>query len=62
MVKCPKCGSNMYDVEYIEETNRMYDHNYDNECVTQTVKVTCCCGHQFSVQEKFIFVNAENID
>lgn len=61
MVRCPKCGSNMYDVEYVEETNRMYDHARNNDCVTQIVKVTCCCGHQFLVKEKFIFADAKNI-
>lgn len=59
--KCPKCGSDIYDTDYIEETERIYKG--DCEYVAQAIKVTCCCcGHRYWVREFFTFSHSEVID
>jgi len=56
MAKCPKCGYEEYDVEYIEETS------YEDLEVIAFVKASCPkCEAEFYVREFFTFTRSESV-
>lgn len=55
MAKCPECGSEDYDVIYIEDTE------YNTSYIDCLVKVRCeNCGKVFWVKEVFEFGSSRN--
>ncbi len=56
MVKCPKCKSEDYEVNYIE------DYSYEGDEIIVLTKAQCCeCKKEFWIKEFFTFDNAENV-
>ena len=56
MVKCPKCKSDDYEVNYIE------DYSYEGDKIIVLTKVHCCeCEKEFWVKEFFTFDDAKNV-
>ena len=56
MAKCKNCGSEDYEVIYIEE------HDYNGDYITVVAKVRCCdCGEEFWIRAYFDFGEGENI-
>ena len=56
MVKCPKCQSDDYEVNYIE------DYSYEGDEIITLTNVRCCeCNKEFWVKEFFTFNSAKNI-
>lgn len=54
--KCPKCGSEWYDVQVIWET---YETNTD--ILVRVSRVRCDdCSHEYNVREFFVFSYSEN--
>ena len=56
MVKCPKCKSDDYEVNYIE------DYSYQGDEIITLTNVRCCkCNKEFWVKEFFTFSDAKNV-
>ena len=56
MVKCPQCGSEDYEISYIEDTE------YSTDAIMVVEKACCCdCDEEFWVREFFSFDYSENI-
>ncbi len=56
MVKCPKCKSDDYEVNYIE------DYSYEGYKIIVLAKAHCCeCGEKFWIREFFTYDSAKNV-
>lgn len=56
MVKCPKCNSDDYEIDYIE------DYTYKGDEIIILAKAHCCeCKKEFWVKEFFTFDDAKNV-
>ena len=56
MVKCPKCKSDDYEVNYIE------DYSYEGNEIIVLTKACCCdCKKEFWVKEFFTFSDAKYV-
>ena len=54
MVKCPKCKSEEYEVNYIE------DYSYEGDEIITLTKARCNeCENEFWIREFFTFEGAE---
>ena len=54
--KCPKCGSEWYDIYSVEE------YDYNGETVSVLVKAKCDdCNEKFWVRETFKFIKSINV-
>lgn len=56
MVRCPKCKSDDYEINYIE------DYSYEGDKIIVLAKTHCCeCEKEFWVKEFFTFDSAKNV-
>lgn len=56
MVKCPKCKSEDYEVNYVG------DYNYQGDEIITLANVRCCeCDKEFWIREFFTFSDGEYV-
>lgn len=56
LAKCPKCKSDDYEVQYVD------DCNFHGDYMTALAKARCCqCDKEFWVREYFNFDRSETV-